>query len=83
MTAVLCQRGLGRATLARQYLLDRFAAPAVHVIEHLRGRLSGSRGWHSVTAAASLRRISIRCRMNRVTLTTGDAQNGGYSHPGL
>ena len=37
MTEVLSQRGLGRATLARQYLLDRVAAPAVDVIEHLGG----------------------------------------------
>ena len=37
MTEVLSQRGLGRATLARQYLLDRAAAPAVDVIEHLGG----------------------------------------------
>ena len=37
MTEVLSHRALGRATLARQYLLDRAAAPAVDVIEHLGG----------------------------------------------
>jgi len=37
VTEVLSQRGLGRATLARQYLLHRVAAPAVEVIEHLGG----------------------------------------------
>ena len=37
MTEVLSQRGLGRATLARQHLLDRVAAPAVDVIDHLGG----------------------------------------------
>src|SRR5215472_6289900 len=34
---VLSQRDLGRATLARQHLLDRVAAPAVDVIDHLGG----------------------------------------------
>ncbi len=37
MTEVLSQRGLNRATLARQHLLDRVAAPAIDVIEHLAG----------------------------------------------
>jgi hypothetical protein len=37
MTEVLSQRGLNRATLARQHLLDRVAAPAIDVIEHLGG----------------------------------------------
>lgn len=35
MTGVLSQRELNRATLARQYLLQRATAPAIEVIEHL------------------------------------------------
>lgn len=37
MTEVPSQRALNRATLARPYLLDRVAAPAVDAIEHLAG----------------------------------------------
>jgi hypothetical protein len=37
VTEVLLQRGLGRARLARQYLLDRVTAPAIDVIGHLAG----------------------------------------------
>jgi DNA glycosylase AlkZ-like len=37
MTGVLSQRDLGRATLARQHLLDRVAAQAADVIDHLGG----------------------------------------------
>ncbi len=37
MTAAVTERGLGRATLARQFLLDRAAAPAIDAIEHLAG----------------------------------------------
>lgn len=40
MTDVLSQRGLNRATLARQYLLDRVPIPAVDAIEHLGGMQS-------------------------------------------
>ena len=40
MTDVLCQRGLNRATLARQYLLDRAPARAIDAIEHLGGMQS-------------------------------------------
>jgi hypothetical protein len=40
VTGVLSQRALGRATLARQYLLERVAAPAVDVVEHLAGMQS-------------------------------------------
>jgi hypothetical protein len=40
MTGVLSQRGLNRATLARQYLLERAPAPAVDAIEHLGGMQS-------------------------------------------
>jgi Winged helix DNA-binding domain len=37
VTDVLSRRGLGRATLARQYLLDRAPVPAIDAIEHLAG----------------------------------------------
>jgi hypothetical protein len=40
MTEVLSRRALNRATLARQYLLDRVSAPAIDVIEHLGGMQS-------------------------------------------
>ena len=40
MTDALSQRGLGRATLARQYLLERASAPAIDMIEHLGGMQS-------------------------------------------
>ena len=40
MTGVLSQRGLNRATLARQYLLERVPAPAIDAIEHLGGMQS-------------------------------------------
>jgi hypothetical protein len=40
VTDVLSQRGLGRATLARQYLLERASAPAIDMIEHLGGMQS-------------------------------------------
>ena len=40
MTEVLSQRGLNRATLARQYLLERAQAPAIDMIEHLGGMQS-------------------------------------------
>ena len=37
MTEVLSQRGLNRATLARQHLLERAPARAIDAIEHLGG----------------------------------------------
>lgn len=40
MTGLLSQRRLNRATLARQYLLQRVAAPAIDAIEHLAGMQS-------------------------------------------
>jgi len=40
VTEVLSQRGLGRATLARQYLLERAFVPAIEAIEHLGGMQS-------------------------------------------
>ena len=40
MTDVLSQRGLGRATLARQYLLERAPARAIDAIGHLGGMQS-------------------------------------------
>jgi hypothetical protein len=40
MTEVLSQRRLNRATLARQYLLDRVPARAIDAIEHLGGMQS-------------------------------------------
>ena len=40
MTEVLSQRGLNRATLARQHLLERAPAPAIDMIEHLGGMQS-------------------------------------------
>jgi hypothetical protein len=40
VTEVLSQRGLNRATLARQYLLERAPARAVDAIEHLGGMQS-------------------------------------------
>jgi len=40
MTGMLSQRGLGRATLARQYLLERASIPAIDAIEHLAGMQS-------------------------------------------
>jgi hypothetical protein len=40
VTEPLSQRGLNRATLARQYLLERAQAPAIDVIEHLAGMQS-------------------------------------------
>jgi hypothetical protein len=40
VTDLLSQRGLNRATLARQYLLERAQAPAIDVIEHLAGMQS-------------------------------------------
>jgi hypothetical protein len=40
MTEVLSQRGLNRATLARQHLLERTAAPAIDAIGHLGGMQS-------------------------------------------
>ena len=40
MTDVLSQRGLGRATLARQYLLERASARAIDAIGHLGGMQS-------------------------------------------
>ena len=40
MTEVLSRRGLNRATLARQYLLDRAPVPAIDAIEHLGGMQS-------------------------------------------
>ena len=40
MTEVLSQRSLNRATLARQYLLQRVAVPWIDAIEHLGGMQS-------------------------------------------
>ncbi len=40
MTEILSQRAPNRATLARQYLLQRLAAPAIDAIEHLAGMQS-------------------------------------------
>ena len=40
MTKVLSQRALNRATLARQYLLDRAPVTAIDAIEHLGGMQS-------------------------------------------
>ena len=40
MTEALSQRGLNRATLARQYLLERAPAQAIDMIEHLGGMQS-------------------------------------------
>src|SRR5690348_8197371 len=40
MTDVLTRRGLGRATLARQYLLQRVPGRAIETIEHLGGMQS-------------------------------------------
>jgi hypothetical protein len=40
MTELLSQRGLNRATLARQYLLERAPVPAIDAIEHLAGMQS-------------------------------------------
>jgi hypothetical protein len=40
VTAILCRRGLNRATLARQYLLDRAPVRALDAIEHLGGMQS-------------------------------------------
>ena len=40
MTEVLSRRELNRATLARQYLLDRVALPALKAVEHLGGMQS-------------------------------------------
>ena len=40
MTEVLSQRGLNRATLARQYLLGRAPVQAIDAIEHLGGMQS-------------------------------------------
>jgi len=40
---VLSQRGLNRATLARQYLLERVPARAIGAIEHLAGLQATSR----------------------------------------
>jgi hypothetical protein len=40
VTDVLSQRGLNRATLARQYLLERAPAPAIDAIEQLGGMQS-------------------------------------------
>jgi Winged helix DNA-binding domain len=40
MTDRMNERGLNRATLARQYLLDRVAAPAVDAVEQLAGMQS-------------------------------------------
>ncbi|MEN3307311.1 MAG: hypothetical protein V7603_3513 [Micromonosporaceae bacterium] len=40
MTEILSRRRLNRATLARQYLLERVPAPAIDTIEHLAGMQS-------------------------------------------
>lgn len=40
MTEVLSRRALNRATLARQYLLERTSSPAIDAIEHLGGMQS-------------------------------------------
>jgi hypothetical protein len=40
VTDVLSQRGLNRATLARQHLLDRAPARTIDTIEHLGGMQS-------------------------------------------
>jgi hypothetical protein len=40
VTETLSQRELNRATLARQYLLDRAPARAIDTIEHLAGMQS-------------------------------------------
>ncbi len=40
MTETLSRRGLNRATLARQHLLERAARPAIEAIEHLGGMQS-------------------------------------------
>lgn len=60
MTEILSQRGLNRATLARQYLLNRVPVRAIDAIEHLGGMQSQAPLTHAAEFSAHFRRSTER-----------------------
>ncbi|RVX46424.1 winged helix DNA-binding protein [Nonomuraea polychroma] len=81
MTQLLSRRGLNRATLARQFLLERVELPALEAIEHLAGmqsqaplapyvglwtRLAGFRT--AELSALTVQRAAVRAQLMRNTV---------------
>lgn len=66
MIEVLSQRGLNRATLARQYLLDRVPVRAIDAIEHLGGMQSQALGAFGPASVADIQLWSGLTRLGEV-----------------